>query len=84
MGWIRDAIKAGEETCDMILNYRRDGSPFLNLLMLAPLYDSNGGVRYFLGSQIDVTALIDNGRGLDSFAELLAQDRSESLIYGKA
>ncbi|KAI7042315.1 hypothetical protein KC352_g46504, partial [Hortaea werneckii] len=43
-----DALTAGQEICETILNYRRDGSPFVNLLMLAPLYDNKGQVRYFL------------------------------------
>ncbi|KAK5134953.1 hypothetical protein LTR08_005904 [Meristemomyces frigidus] len=73
-----DALASGTEICETILNYRRDGSPFMNLLMIAPLYDNKGQVRYFLGCQIDVSSLIDGGRGLESFAQLLAQDRSES------
>lgn len=37
---------------------RRDGSPFINLLMLAPLRDINGNIRYVLGAQIDVSNLV--------------------------
>ena len=62
--------------CETILNYRRDGSPFMNLLLIAPLYDNKGGVRYFIGCQIDVSSLIEGGKGLESFSQLLAQDRS--------
>lgn len=60
---------------------RRDGSPFMNLLLIAPLYDNKGTVRYFIGAQIDINGLIENGRGLDSFERLLAQDRQEAR-YG--
>lgn len=73
---LKEAIKTGEEICETLLNYRRDGSPFVNLLMIAPLYDNKGDVRYFLGCQIDVTPMLEEGKGLDSFAELLAQDAS--------
>ena len=73
-----DALAAGQEVTETILNYRRDGSPFMNLLLIAPLYDNKGNVRYFLGCQIDVSSLIEGGRGLESFANLLARDRSES------
>lgn len=55
----------------------------MNLLMIAPLYDNKGHVRYFLGCQIDVSGLIEGGRGLESFAELLAQDRSHSRFGGR-
>ncbi|GAB7348908.1 hypothetical protein MBLNU459_g7599t2 [Dothideomycetes sp. NU459] len=54
----------------------------MNLLLIAPLYDNKGVVRYFLGCQIDVSALIENGRGLESFAQLLAQDRSPRVPAG--
>ncbi|KAH6669107.1 hypothetical protein F5X68DRAFT_176087 [Plectosphaerella plurivora] len=39
---IRAALAAGKEHYETFLNYRRDGSPFMNLLMMAPLYDSRG------------------------------------------
>ncbi len=68
-------IKAGQESCETILNYRRDGSPFMNLLLTAPLYDNRGAVRYFIGAQIDVSGLIEDGRGLESFERLLHESR---------
>lgn len=71
-----EAISAGEEICETILNYRRDGSPFMNLLLIAPMYDNKGNVRYFIGAQIDVSSLIEGGKGLASFAQLLKEDRS--------
>lgn len=39
------------------MNSRRDGSPFMNLLQCAPLCDSQGRVKYFIGAQIDVSGL---------------------------
>lgn len=47
----------------------------MNLLMIAPLYDNRGTIRYFIGAQVDVSGLIEEGRGLDSFARYL-EDRS--------
>ncbi len=70
------AVKSGQESCETVLNYRRDGSPFMNLLLTAPLYDNRGAVRYFIGAQIDVSGLIEDGRGLDSFERLLAESRT--------
>ena len=69
------ATRAGQESCETILNYRRDGLPFMNLLLTAPLYDNRGSVRYFIGAQIDVSGLIEDGKGLDSFARLLTESR---------
>lgn len=70
---LRNAIKSGQECCETLLNYRRDGSAFMNLLLIAPLYDNKGTVRYYLGAQIDVSGLVEEGRGLDSFERLLKQ-----------
>ena len=67
--------KAGQESCETVLNYRRDGTPFMNLLLIAPLYDNKGSVRYFIGAQIDVSGLIEDGRGLDTFERLLLESR---------
>jgi len=55
----------------------------MNLLMIAPLYDNKGTVRYFLGCQIDVSPLIEAGRGLDSFGRLLSKDRADSRFGGR-
>ena len=79
-----EALSAGEELCETILNYRRDGTPFMNLLMIAPMYDNKGEVRYFLGAQIDISPFIEGGKGMDSFAQLLAQDRSDGPFGGDA
>jgi PAS domain S-box-containing protein len=37
-----------------ILNYRRDGTPFRNAVMVAPVFDQAGQLEYFLGSQMEV------------------------------
>ena len=47
----------------------------MNLLLTAPLYDNRGGVRYFIGAQVDVSGLIEDGRGIESFAHYLAESR---------
>lgn len=49
----------------------------MNLLMVAPLYDNRGTVRYFLGAQVDVSGLIEDGRGFDSFARYLDEKRQQ-------
>lgn len=52
---IRAAIKRRERIEIDLLNHRRDGSPFWNRLMVAPVFDDRGAPRYFVASQIDVT-----------------------------
>jgi PAS domain S-box-containing protein len=37
-----------------ILNYRSDGTPFRNGVTVIPLYDDEGELAFFLGSQVDL------------------------------
>lgn len=68
---IREATTAGREHCEVFLNYRRDGSPFVNLLMIAPLCDSRGQIRYHVGAQVDVSGLVKDCTELESFQQLV-------------
>ena len=51
---IREAVWMGQETTELILNYRKDGTPFWNLLFMCPLFEQ-GSLRYCLGGQINVS-----------------------------
>ena len=45
-----------EKPCSVeILNYRKDGTPFWNLLSITPIIDDSGRVTNFLGIQSDIT-----------------------------
>ncbi|KAJ0160953.1 Phototropin-2 [Colletotrichum tanaceti] len=68
---LRERCLAGKEHYETFLNYRRDGSPFMNLLMVAPLYDSRGTVRYFIGAQVDVSGLAKESSGLEALQSLV-------------
>ncbi|CAI7589485.1 unnamed protein product [Penicillium glandicola] len=70
---IREALKAGRHHSELFLNYRRDGSPFMNLLQMAPLCDSRGNIRYFIGAQIDVSGLAMEGAQMESLQNMQAQ-----------
>jgi hypothetical protein len=43
--------------------------------MMAPLMDHRGTVRYFIGCQIDISHLLEGGKGLESFKYLLDRDK---------
>lgn len=77
---IREKLEAGKEHCETFINYRRDGSPFMNLLMVAPLYDSRGVVRYHIGAQIDVSGLARDCAGLESLERVVA-DHEANMVY---
>lgn len=51
---LRAGIRAGQPVMAEILNYKKDGTPFRNALMIAPIFDSAGVLEYFLGSQIEI------------------------------
>ncbi|MEP2639608.1 PAS domain-containing protein [Roseobacter sp.] len=48
---LRAAIEAGQSVTTDILNYRADGEPFMNRLVITPICDDTGAVQYFLGIQ---------------------------------
>lgn len=73
------AASLGQEYNEILLNYRRDGTPFVNLLMCAPLYDDKGIVRYFIGAQVDVTGLVREGLGIESFRQLLQKEKDGQI-----
>ncbi len=39
-----------------IMNYKKDGTQFRNAVLVAPIFDENGELSYFLGSQVEVAA----------------------------
>lgn len=69
------ACSEGREHSEVFVNYRRDGSPFLNLLMIAPLMDSRGNVRYFIGAQVDVSGLVKDCSEMEGLTNLLEKER---------
>ena len=63
---------------------RRDGSPFLNLLMMAPLMDSKGKVRYFIGAQVDVSGLLKECSELEAMQRLLRKIEHPGVVQGSS
>ncbi|XP_052192305.1 phototropin-2 isoform X2 [Diospyros lotus] len=52
---IRDAVKTGKSYCGRLLNYKKDGTLFWNLLTVTPIKDDNGKVIKFIGMQVEVS-----------------------------
>ena len=57
---IRAAIKAQEPIEVDIRNHAKDGRPFWNRLLIAPVHDANGDLAYFFANQFDITVDRDN------------------------
>ena len=48
-------IAAGQGCVEWIVNHRKDGSAFWNLLFLSPVHDADGTLLHFFGNQHDIT-----------------------------
>jgi hypothetical protein len=77
---LRDSIAAGRQHQEVFLNYRRDGSPFMNLLLTAPLSDSRGTIRYFIGAQVDVSGLVKDCSSLPSLNTLIDLQETDTPV----
>ncbi|MBA3675899.1 MAG: PAS domain-containing protein [Sphingosinicella sp.] len=70
---VREAIRSLSPSLVELLNYKKDGSPFRNAVLIAPIFDDDGKVAWFLGSQVEV------GDGADAPLEF-RQRRAEQLV----
>jgi PAS domain S-box-containing protein len=56
--WLTEAIRSGVKRHSPvlveILNYKRDGTPFRNAVLVAPMFDEDGELEFFLGSQVEL------------------------------
>jgi PAS domain S-box-containing protein len=52
---LREAVAAPRTIEIDIRNHRKDGTPFWNRLLMAPVHDAGGQLAYFFASQLDVT-----------------------------
>jgi PAS domain S-box-containing protein len=52
---IREAVVAGKPVSVEILNYRRNGEPFWNQLVITPIRDEAGRLTHFVGLQTDIS-----------------------------
>lgn len=48
----------------------------MNLLMIAPLCDSRGKIRYHIGAQVDVSGLVKDCTDLESLQRLVVQTQN--------
>uniref|UniRef100_A0A126X3J4 non-specific serine/threonine protein kinase n=2 Tax=Chlamydomonadaceae TaxID=3051 RepID=A0A126X3J4_9CHLO len=53
---LRHSVRNGEPVSVRLLNYRKDGTPFWNLLTMTPIKTPDGRVTKFVGVQVDVTS----------------------------
>jgi PAS domain S-box-containing protein len=85
---LRSAVGAARPALVDILNFRRDGSPFRNGVMIAPLFYDDGELAWFLGSQVDLgdEAEVALSKRRSNAAELIAAlpTRQREVLQGMA
>jgi PAS domain S-box-containing protein len=70
---LRESIRSLTPSLCELLNYKKDGTPFRNAVLIAPILDPEGKPAWFLGSQVEV--------GAGSEAPLaLRQQRARQLV----
>ncbi len=56
--WLTETIKSGvrkhQPVLVEILNYKKNGTPFCNAVLVAPVFDEEGELEFFLGSQVEL------------------------------
>ena len=53
---IRDGVRERRPVLVEILNYKKDGTQFRNAVLVAPIFDNDGELEFFLGSQVEIPA----------------------------
>ncbi|KAM7197164.1 putative white collar 1 protein [Naviculisporaceae sp. PSN 640] len=56
---LKNCIARGEEIQQSLINYRKGGKPFLNLLTMVPIPWDTDEIRFFIGFQIDLVECPD-------------------------
>ena len=72
---LREGIAARRNVTVDILNYRRDGTSFINELYVSPVFDAAGKLLYYFGSQQDLTRY-----DVDREATRRSEERYRSLF----
>ncbi len=75
---LRDALREEKVVVVELANYRKDGSRFWNALHLGPIYNEDGSLKYFFGSQWDVSE-VHAARAEELHAKAMAREVSHRL-----
>lgn len=60
---IKNAIKNKTDLSACLLNYKKDGTTFINQFYMSPLYDIDGNIAYYLGVQSSVNKIAEKQDG---------------------
>ncbi|CUA85776.1 bifunctional diguanylate cyclase/phosphodiesterase [Pseudidiomarina woesei] len=74
---IAEALREQREVRCTVRNYRKDGTPFWNELIISPVRDNQGEVTHYVGLQSDISARI-------AHEDKLAYQASHDVLTGLA
>lgn len=57
---LKISLDKQQESVELLLNRKKNGEPFWNLLYTTPLFDEHGKLLFFLGGQINCSTTIHN------------------------
>ena len=80
---LRNGIRRRQPVMVEILNYKKDGTPFRNAVMVAPIFDAEGDLEYFLGSQVEIAedvARANDARREAAFDRIAALSRRQREV----
>ncbi len=58
----RQALALGETAATTLLNYRKDGMPFWNRMLIVPIHDDDGTITHHMAVQADASADVSHER----------------------
>lgn len=80
---LRTGIEQQQPVLVELLNYRKDGTSFRNAVMIAPVFDAQGDLEFFMGSQMLVPAATSDeseSRRQGALARLASLSRRQRQI----
>lgn len=77
------AVREGRTVAETLLNYRQDGTPFWNQVVISPVVDDTGGITHFVGIQADVTERVAAERAREEVLREVAADRARLVMLGR-
>ena len=73
---IRNAVAGHNSVLVELINYKKDGTPFRNAVLIAPVFGADGNVEAYLGSQVE---LADDAPGVSATRKVAAANRIRAL-----
>ncbi|MCW3796895.1 LuxR C-terminal-related transcriptional regulator [Sphingomonas sp. BN140010] len=74
------AVASATPQALQLTNYRKDGSKFLNAVMIAPVFDDAGELAYFLGSQMEVQAQTADGLRTNAVERVMSLTAQQQAV----